>query len=552
MKTRYLGCLSFSGLSAALITLLVVGGIALARGGVLFSPGALSAQTSQQRLGGGVGYNVLSHAEIAGNCKACHASPWSTETMADRCIACHTDLVQDPHNFHKVMLAQAQVSSCRACHPEHRGPTASLISMDLNQFPHNALGYSLTGHQKLQSGATFTCADCHGKDITHFDQAVCASCHQKIDATFMIGHVQAYAQDCLACHDGVDRFGSGFNHSKLAFPLQGKHTSLTCSQCHHGARAAADFKTAPQNCFGCHQKDDIHQGDLGQDCGSCHKPDGWSQASFDHTKSAFQLTGKHIQADCKSCHVPGADGKTIFKGTPATCYACHQKDDAHQGQFGQDCSSCHTPDDWKKATFDHSKAVFQLTGKHIQVACNACHVPGADGKPVFKGTPTTCYACHQKDDAHQGQFGQDCSACHTPDGWDQATFDHSKTAFPLTGAHLQVKCTQCHVNNVFKGLSTDCVACHADPTYHLGLFGAVCSTCHTTTAWSPAQFTGPHAFPMSHGGANSCRSCHPNNLATYTCYTCHDQAQTAAKHRGENITNLQNCVRCHPTGGGGG
>lgn len=472
MKIRYLGCFSFSGLIATFVTLLIIGGVSLAQGGMLFSPGNLNAQAGQQRLGG-----VLSHAEIGGKCKACHASPWSGKKMVDLCVDCHINLVEDPDNFHRVMLAQGQATTCRECHPEHRGGDAALLSMDLAAFPHDAVGYSLKAHQELSNGEPFTCANCHEQEYASFDQARCMLCHQQAQENFMEKHVAAYGQACLDCHDGVDRFQKGFDHSKLAFPLEGKHINLTCDQCHRGARMVADFKDATQVCSGCHQKDDIHQGRLGQDCQACHTPAGWNQAAFDHSKSAFPLQGQHIR-----------------------------------------------------------------------LTCNACHLPGVDGNTIYQGTPITCYACHAQDDAHQGQYGQECEACHTPESWDRVTFNHARTAFPLTGAHLQVQCTQCHVNQVFKGLSIECVSCHAEPAFHQALFQSACNTCHTTTAWLPAQYSGAHRFPMSHGGANSCRSCHPDRLAAYTCYTCHDQTETDEEHREEGITNLQDCVRCHPTG----
>ncbi|MCX6843581.1 MAG: hypothetical protein NTX53_15005, partial [candidate division WOR-3 bacterium] len=39
---------------------------------------------------------------------------------------------------------------------------------------------------------------------------------------------------------------------------------------------------------------------------------------------------------------------------------------------------------------------------------------------VYKGTPHTCVACHQKDDKHNGQFGTDCGACHKTETWQGA------------------------------------------------------------------------------------------------------------------------------------
>ena len=39
-------------------------------------------------------------------------------------------------------------------------------------------------------------------------------------------------------------------------------------------------------------------------------------------------------------------------------------------------------------------------------------------------------------------------------------FDHSATAFPLTGAHRAVACQQCHGDGVYHGKSAVCVSCH--------------------------------------------------------------------------------------------
>ena len=88
-----------------------------------------------------------------------------------------------------------------------------------------------------------------------------------------------------------------------------------------------------------------------------------------------------------------------------------------------------------------------------------------------------------------------------------ATFDHSKTAFPLTGAHMAVECVTCHLNGVLKGTPTQCVACHNGtlaqgmPAGHLPS-SASCDTCHRNTV------TFANA-PMNHAGISSnCTSCH--------------------------------------------
>jgi hypothetical protein len=472
MHMKKLGCISMTGFLAALLTLLFITGVGIARGGRQFSPGALNNQAGNQVLGG-----IRSHAETGGRCSSCHTQPWSGLSMSDRCLECHTELTTNPKDFHKVMLAESRLSPCYGCHTEHHGSEGSLTVLNLEEFPHLNVGFSLAAHQHKRDGSSFTCKDCHSSSFTRFDPTTCNICHTQIEPTYMQQHTQAFGADCQACHDGVDRFGSSFDHNQYPFTLAGKHSSVSCPACHSGARRLADFQSAKQDCA-----------------------------------------------------------------------ACHTKDDPHRGKFGVDCAGCHTPDDWKKATFDHTKAAFQLIGAHAEVACNKCHVNN-----VFKGTPQDCNACHAKEDAHQGQFGIDCGGCHTPDDWKKASFDHSKAVFQLTGAHTNVACTKCHVNNVFKGTPQQCVACHGDPAFHAGLFPPDCAACHTTQAWSPAQFNQAHSFPLDHGGGSTCQTCHPNNLQTYTCYGCHEHNpdQIAAKHLEEGISDFVDCVRCHTNGQSG-
>ena len=155
-------------------------------------------------------------------------------------------------------------------------------------------------------------------------------------------------------------------------------------------------------------------------------------------------------------------------------------------------------------------------------------------------------------DAHDGQFGGNCAVCHTPDGWEGATFDHNLTDFLLVGRHAKTECEACHINNVFKGTPDECVACHAEPQFHAGSVGTACANCHTALAWTPAQFDRPHSFPFNHGesGVSPCQRCHPDSLAAYTCYGCHEHnpAKIERKHLEEGIRDFQDCARCHPTG----
>ncbi len=364
----------------------------------MFSAGGLNAETGQNYGG------VSSHAQIT-ECSACHAAPWSADSMADRCASCHTDIAAqmfDVARLHGIIMEKSGSLACRDCHPEHRGATAPLTDLSGNVFPHETLGFSLKYHQRKAGDEPFICADCHGEDVKIFASDSCQNCHGEMDIVFTKGHILSFGTDCLACHNGVDK--------------------------------------------------------------------------FDHNLAAFKLEGEHQKAACEDCHQNN----------------------------------------------------------------------------LYKDTPSDCYSCHKNDDEHDGKFGTDCSACHFPNNWDDANFDHNKSDFPLTGAHVSLDCEACHKNGQFDGILSSCVSCHAEPVSHAGQFGKDCVACHNTNAWTPAQFSGEHTFPLDHGesGNTSCVTCHPVGFKSYTCYGCHEhnEANVSSKHREEGISNFENCMECHANG----
>jgi hypothetical protein len=100
----------------------------------------------------------------------------------------------------------------------------------------------------------------------------------------------------------------------------------------------------------------------------------------------------------------------------------------------------------------------------------------------------------------------------------------------------------------------ECIGCHRADDEHRGEFGSDCGECHSVETWEGARFD--HEFPLDHGeeGTIPCRTCHEDrtNYKSYTCYGCHEHspARIRAKHDEEGITGreLEDCVRCHPTG----
>jgi hypothetical protein len=259
----------------------------------------------------------------------------------------------------------------------------------------------------------------------------------------------------------------------------------------------------------------------------------------EHDTSKYPLKGKHIPVPCDKCHLP-AGKDTIYKVKFALCTDCHK--DAHDGQFAaapyrNKCEDCHTVLDFHRSTYTiakHRNSRFPLTGAHAAVSCSDCHKVGAAGRNdkimPFRFEDRTCTACHE--DVHHGEFKdrmakrradgtpQGCEACHTVRSWTDVTgFDHSKTKFPLLGAHRAIKCGDCHKVPVgkkevqFKGTSQVCEDCHKDA--HDSQFAKAgktpCADCHNSQRWVPSTFdhdTRTH-FPLQGGHAGvACDKCH--------------------------------------------
>jgi hypothetical protein len=128
--------------------------------------------------------------------------------------------------------------------------------------------------------------------------------------------------------------------------------------------------------------------------------------------------------------------------------------------------------------FDHN-TVYALEGGHEEVGCIECH---ADY--VFAGTSQTCEACHGEPDIHAGQFGQDCSRCHTAVAWAPAQLTQHRFALDH-GDEGPLECVACHATAYDQVICTDC---HEQ---------ADMQTAHTPEAV-------PDYLPES-----SCIACHP-------------------------------------------
>ena len=427
-------------------------------------------------------------------------------------------------------------------------------------------------YQNIESHADLTgkCAACHVAPWSAQTlSSRCAACHTDVQKQLTDPntlHGSQEANNCRECHvehrgpqgiltvvDQLKVDHERFGFSLATHKINPQELPFACADCHTDSLA----RFAPTRCVECHTEQDAHFMDVhseqyGTECRDCHDgSDTFSVGIFDHNLQPFPLIGKHAAVACADCHA-GARALADFAQTSTECVDCHLKNNKHGPNVGTDCARCHTTDGWQTQIFDHNLASYRLTGAHTQVACADCHVGG-----VFKGTPTDCVTCHLKDEAHSLMLGTDCASCHTTEGWKSATFDHSKTGYVLTGAHQQVACTDCHINDIFVGTSQTCIGCHLKDDVHKTQAGTDCAACHTTDAWRPARL---HIFPLDHGGggAIACSTCHTEarsdtgapNYKTYTCYNCHDPETIRKQHLFAQMmgTDITDCARCHPTG----
>jgi hypothetical protein len=512
--------------------------------------------------------NAHKNLEGIDNCTKCHTI--GRAISDDNCLTCHAEIrtrVAQKKGYHATVAGKP----CVECHKEHHGRNFSIIHFDKSAFDHSQTGFVLENKH-----AALKCEQCHtpsriaAKDILSLSTGrksttllglskECRSCHTD-------EHKGQFSALCTQCHSTKEwKHAEKFSHAKTQFQLTGAHARVECQQCHKrtwGDGAAIQFvKMEFGSCASCH--DDPHRGKFKQECAQCHETISWQQIKgkqFNHAMTQFPLKGKHALLQCEQCHAKNQKekniaGETGFKITHFhECRNCHADAHAKQFEYRTDkgrCESCHTESGFTPATFspaEHTTARFALTGAHVAIPCIKCH---ADGKVNAKSTKLfrwnqlpMCTTCHA--DIHQGQFASKmtngCETCHSTQSWQEVTFSHEKTNFPLRGKHIVIQCSACHKLEGevvhYVGLKKECTACHADQ--HAGQFAVKgttdCASCHSDQRWRPAQFdhntrsrfalTGKHA-------AIPCSQCHKQGMVNKQMTMMYKPLGTA-------------CVDCHP------
>ncbi len=478
---------------------------------------------------------------------------------------------QSPHG------AQFKVN-CSDCHTsagweipydkwDRTGPifsktTGWLIGSDTARFSHTKTGFPLTGrHIRVD------CRACHVSMVFSDANTDCVSCHTDL-------HNGTVGKDCARCHTTENWLVDNIPelHHDNGFPLVGAHATATCTDCHK-SETGLQFDRIGNDCINCHLTDfaattnpDHKAAGFSTNCAECHDITrfDWTTDKVNH--DFFPLTKGHNITDCAKCHTGGS-----YSSTPSDCISCHKNDyettvnPSHPvANFSQNCTECHTTDiNWMPAKYSqHDADYFPIySGKH-QGTWNLCQDCHTNPSNYAEFTCTTCHTNPETDNHHNGVNGYSynspaCLACHST-GSAEDVFDHSKTHFPLTGAHLSAACLDCHASG-YAGTPTNCASCHtpdynqsANPNHTALAIPTDCATCHTTAGWEPATFAIHNNYYPLNGAhtaiANDCVACHNGNYNTTpnTCAGCHtpDYNQTTdPNHVAQQFPT--DCATCH-------
>ncbi|NOT38176.1 MAG: hypothetical protein HOP11_12450 [Saprospiraceae bacterium] len=492
------------------------------------------------------------------DCRSCH-NTLEFDKADPNCISCHADVHQ-----------QSVGMDCARCHK-----SKTWLISNISELHENA-NFPLVGVHR-----TVDCNACHTSETQLRFEPLgieCKSCHQKdYDNALSPNHKKnAYSTNCIDCHSQHSSGWKTQNVNHDFFPLVNAHQIDDCKKCH----TSDDYSMASANCISCHaldyaatQNPNHNTARLGNDCKSCHTLEpNWKPAKYlEHDAVHFPIyTGTHKAAwqKCNDCHGNGSDYKVF------TCTNCHNNPETDQkhtnvGGYSYEnsaCLACHPTGESNNA-FDHSTTQFPLTGAHKAIDCKLCHVNG------FKGTPTECQACHQKDydasidPSHKKlNLSTDCKSCHTTDpGWSPARFDIHDQFFEIKGMHKTIfnDCKKCHTNS-FNNTLDNCLACHQsdynetkNPNHKTTGFSTDCKQCHNEQGWVPSFFDHDGFYFPIHSGKHkgtwtNCNECHttPGNFKLFDCLNCHKNPETDNKHTSVPAYRYQNnaCLACHPQG----
>ena len=505
----------------------------------------------------------------AATCTDCHVDPGIiNHPDGYNCVLCHpygTDpLNASPSDDHYYLQPN---SECLDCHPDP--------NWDQHWSPVNFTYGKIYVDGIAQSGATYTCEDCHNSSrpdvpdhTTAHNTTVpascqgsgchanetnlvpihatggCAGCHESADP-LVVAAIAANNTACSACHPTphgpplhdttVPAGCQGTGCHAAATNLLPVHSALACADCHDSADFLVSTAIATGNtaCSACHPTPHaapLHDTTVPAGCQGtgCHA-------------AATNLLPVHTALTCDDCHGssdPLVSGAIAIGNT--ACSACHPTPHAaplHDTTVPAGCqgTGCHA-------------AATNLLPVHTALTCDDCH---GSGDPLVSGAiatgNTACAACHPT------PHGPPLHDTVVPPASCQAVGCHPGTN--LLPIHSALVCADCHsssdttVTDAITAGDKRCETCHPDADH---------SALHVT-AEPPAScqavgcHPGTNLLPIHSGLA--CADCHSSSDTTVTdaitagdkrCETCHPDADHSALHVTAEPPASCQAVGCHP------
>ena len=182
------------------------------------------------------------HEKLA--CTQCHTGAL-TDSLPRDCGSCHA--ADDPHKTSEMQV-------CATCHITDNWNT-------INHFDHNFTDFPLVGLHQI-----VPCQNCHIGNQFAGTQNQCVDCHKADDH-----HGGGLGDQCQTCHTPNAWNLWEFDHEQFTgYALLGSHEALACDSCHEPGSKPSN---TPNVCGKCHERQDIHNGGFGLDCGRCHSQD---------------------------------------------------------------------------------------------------------------------------------------------------------------------------------------------------------------------------------------------------------------------------------------
>src|SRR5579871_4631445 len=549
------------------------------------------------------------HAFVPTSCNTCHeaglsfymgaASPSLQGRSADHtsgqmvapndCSLCHTTA-----NWNSTVLPAGHMpnpanSACTVCH---------------TTAPADYSTATLAANSVLHTGIAGGCGTCHGgtTPLTWYNNFT------PKDGVLTPSHIPYLSgTDCSSCHSSSTYAAGTFGPMNMT---QAKHAFVpsSCNTCHEAGLSLymgsaspalqgrpADHTSAqmaaPNDCSGCHTTANWnstlmpagHMPNPGnQACATCHTGDLSTAAGYAQL-AGISVLHTAITNNCQLCH-GGPSGPLSFYNNNDNPKAAAGLTPPHIPYLnGSDCSVCHTSN-YTAGGFGPATAMSAAKHAYVPTTCDTCHEAGSSFY-VGSGTPLqTRPASHTSSPPIPTMATADCSACHDPTTWLDASPSLPAGHMPNPAAQV---CSTCHTGNLtltpvtnplgyaqlasvavlHTGITNGCAQCHGgssaltfynnndnplsaatlSPAHIPAFNGEDCSACHATN-YTVGGFGPMNMTQATHSGVGStCNSCHEAGLSFYMGAANPKLQGRPADHTTGQMAAPNDCSLCHTT-----